>query len=62
MREPAELKHLSKLRKINQRDYVSSGERKHNRLNLFYVRINEGLREPNVGLKFNSRTIWNGWP
>lgn len=32
-REPAELKHLSKPRKRNRRDSVSSGERKRNSLN-----------------------------
>ncbi len=32
-REPAELKHLSKQRKRNQRDWVSKGDRKPNRAN-----------------------------
>ncbi len=31
--EPPELKHLSRARKRNQRDSVSSGERKRRRLN-----------------------------
>jgi len=60
MREPSELKHLSKMRKRNQRDCVSSGERKRKSLNLVHVYMSEGLWEPNVGLEFNSRTIWNG--
>jgi len=36
---PGELKHLSTLRKRNHRDSLSSGERRGNSLNSFFVRL-----------------------
>ena len=50
MREPPQLKHLSKVRKRKQCDCASSGERKRNSLNpnLLRKEFDGGLRDFNV--------------
>ena len=58
------MKHLSTLRKKNHRDSPSSGERRGNSLNLDVWRKPnaEGLRDLNVGLWMDSRSIWKDAP
>ncbi len=52
--ERLELKHLSRGRKRNYKDSVSSGERKRNSLNPVIVRkrINRGLRDWQYGIVY----------
>ncbi len=61
---PGELKHLSTLRKRNHRDFPSSGERRGNSLNhcLFRKKETMGLRDLNVRLQRDSRSIWKDAP
>jgi hypothetical protein len=57
---PPELKHLSKVWKINQlRDSVSSGERKRISLN---PDLSGCCRASNMGCNTDRRTLWNKRP
>jgi hypothetical protein len=70
-----ELKHLSTPRKRKKFDFVSSGERKRNSLNLMDVKLrgvvyevswgsmagDSNLRRKEISSNFN-RTVWKDWP
>ncbi len=58
--ERGEVKHLSTLRKRNQRDSVSSGERTRSSPNL--QACLKGLWGPDMGLMMDSGTVWKGRP
>ena len=58
--ERGELKHLSSHRKRKRSDSLSSGERNGKRLN--HPACWMGLRDLNVGLLRDSRSIWESAP
>jgi hypothetical protein len=58
--ERGELKHLSSHRKRKRSDSLSSGERNGKRLN--FSACTGGLRDLNMGLTMDSRSVWDSAP